>query len=90
MNRLDVINKLRDIFQELTPEIPFDELNFHEPFRAQVEVDSLDLYRIFVRIHRTMGILMPDSKLESFMSLDDLINYISEQPIHRPPPGPGL
>ncbi len=88
MNRTEVIKNLRPIFKELTPEIEFDQLKFNEPFRDQVEVDSLDLYRIFVRIHRVMGVFIPDSKLETFSSLDDLINFITEQPTLRQPPGP--
>lgn len=86
MRRETVVNELKKIFQDITPEIQLGKIKWAEPFRDQVEVDSLDLYRIFVRIHRTMGVYIPDSKLETFLSLDDLVNFISEQPGLRPPP----
>jgi acyl carrier protein len=85
MKREVVLRELKKIFSEITPEIELAKIKWSEPFRDQVEVDSLDLYRIFVRIHRTMGVYIPDSKLETFVSLDDLINFISEQPTLRPP-----
>ncbi len=89
MKREEILLALKDIFKEITPEIKFDEIKKEKPFREEVEIDSLDFYRIIVRIHRRLGVYIPDSKLENFLSLDDLVNFISGQPILHQPPVPG-
>ena len=83
MNSQEVKTVLRQIFHEIAPEIEFDLLDTSRSLRDQVEVDSFDFYRIVVLVNQRTGVNVPDSKIAEFRNIDQLINYISEQPNHR-------
>jgi acyl carrier protein len=84
MNPREVKLVLREIFHEIAPEIEFDHLITSKPLREQVEIDSFDFYRIMVKINQITGVNIPDSKMSEFKNIDQLIDYISEQPSHHP------
>ncbi len=68
---------LEEIFREVTPEIPFEEIDPTKPLRDQIEIDSYDLYRIIVRIAERTGVNIPDSVLGELKNLDQLLKYVS-------------
>lgn len=72
----NIINK---IFHQVAPEILYEKLDMNLPLREQIEIDSLDFYKIIVSLQKQTGIFVPDSKLAQFTSLNDLINYILEK-----------
>lgn len=83
MNSQEVKSLLKEIFHEIAPEIEFDHLNTSRALRDQVDIDSFDFYRIIVLVNQRSGVNVPDSKVAEFRNIDQLINYISEQPSHR-------
>lgn len=83
MNSQEVRLKLKEIFYEIAPEIEFDKLDLKRPLREQAEIDSFDFYRIIVMVNQRIGVNVPDSKIVEFRNIDQLINFISEQPSHR-------
>jgi acyl carrier protein len=68
---------LKEIFREVSPEIPFEKIDSTKPLREQVEIDSYDLYRIIVRISERTGVNIPDSVLGDLKNLDQLLKYVS-------------
>jgi acyl carrier protein len=86
----EIIMILKNIFHAIAPEIDFDEIDFKKSLRGQVEIDSLDFYRIMVLVHQNTCVSVPDSKLREFQNLDELIHYISAQSSHHQPQLPGL
>lgn len=85
MNITEVKVRLAKIFHKIAPEIDFDSLDTSRPLRDQIEMDSLDYYRVLVQVDRQLGVFVPDSKLAQFQNLDQLITFISEQPSHHQP-----
>jgi acyl carrier protein len=90
MDTTQIKNLLIPIFHEIAPEIDFLKVDTAKPLRDQVEIDSLDFYRIIVQLHHKTGIYVPDSKVMEFTNLDELIKYISEQPSPHQQQSPGL
>jgi acyl carrier protein len=80
----EVKSILKKIFSEIAPEINFNNLDTSRPLRDQVDIDSFDFYRIIVMVNQRTGVNVPDSKVIEFRNMDQLIQYISEQPNHRP------
>ncbi len=83
MNKDEVLNELAKIFYQITPEIEFKKINPTMPLRDQVEIDSLDFYRILTEIQKKLNVYVPDSKFRELKSLDDLASFISGQPNHH-------
>lgn len=84
MNTQEIKSLLKEIFHEIAPEIEFEKLDTARPLRDQVDIDSFDFYRIIVKVNQRTGVNVPDSKVAECRNIDQLINYISEQPNHRP------
>ncbi len=84
MNPQEIKLLLKEIFHEIAPEIEFDNLDTSRALRDQADIDSFDFYRIIVMVHQRTGVNIPDSKVAEFRNMDQLINYISEQPNHHP------
>jgi acyl carrier protein len=83
MNKDEVIAELAKIFYQITPEIEFKKINPTIPLRDQVEIDSLDFYRILAEVKKNLNVFVPDSKFRDLKSLDDLASFISGQPNHH-------
>ena len=83
MNPQEVKSILKEIFHEIAPEIEFNNLDTSRSLRDQTDIDSFDFYRIIVLVNQRTGVNVPDSKVAEFRKMDQLINYISEQPNHR-------
>ena len=83
MNKDEVLNELAKIFYQITPEIEFKKINPTMPLRDQVEIDSLDFYRILTEIQKKLNVYVPDSKFRELKSLDDLASFISGKPNHH-------
>lgn len=77
----------KEIFQEIAPEVLFEQVDTSRPLRDQIEIDSFDFYRIIVQISARTGVNIPDSKLTEMKNLDQLIEYVlqktSEQSTHH-------
>lgn len=78
MNVDSVKEVLQKIFHDIAPEIDLSRIKSSQPFRAQVEIDSFDFYRIIVQIDKETGVNIPDSKIPDLTTLDNLIDYITE------------
>jgi acyl carrier protein len=83
MNTEQVSDVLAKAFKEVAPEIDFKSLDLKQPLWRQVEIDSMDIYRILMILDKQTGIKVPDSKVRSFENLEALIQFITEQPIHH-------
>ena len=83
MEKNILIEMLKEIFFEIAPEIDFKLLNLKKSLRDQVDIDSFDFYRILVLLSQKTGIILPESKILEMKTLEELVNYIIEQPNHH-------
>lgn len=79
LNSEQISKIMNQIFHQVAPEILYEKLDMNLPLREQIEIDSLDFYKIIVSLQKKTGVFVPDSKLAQFTSLNDLITYILEQ-----------
>jgi acyl carrier protein len=84
MNREEVLKVLKSVFNTVAPEIDFVKIDISRPLRSQVEIDSMDFYRMLVLIHQQTGINIPDSKFRELKNLEELTQFIISQSNHRP------
>lgn len=76
MNRDAVKTEIKDIFHHVAPDIEFDELDLARPLNEQVEMDSIDFYRLLIQIDERMKVNVPDSMLHELKNLNGLIDYV--------------
>jgi len=71
----DVINQLRSLLMQIQPRLPqtwpSDSL-----FQSELGLDSLDLVELVARVEQRYGMLIADSELPRFVSLDAMADYI--------------
>ncbi len=67
------IHELRTI----RPGLPA-ELNPQARYRADLNLDSLDLVELVARLEQRYGLLVPDADLPQFVSIDATVRYVLE------------
>ncbi len=74
-DREQVIATLRDELRRISPHLPAD---WPAPalYRADLNLDSLDLVELVARIEQHYGVLIPDGDLACFVSLEASADYI--------------
>lgn len=83
LNSEMVKKNLKDIFYQVAPEVVFDNIKMDEAFRNQVEIDSLDLYKIITLIQKETGVFIPDTKVAELNSLNELVKYVLEEQVRH-------
>lgn len=78
MNRETIKNELKDIFHHIAPDIEFEALDLARPLHNQVDMDSMDFYRVLVDIHKRLGVNLPEAVLHELKNLNGLIDYIKD------------
>ena len=63
--------------REICPEMPATFAS-NARFRADLNLDSLDLVELVARIEQRYAVFVPDADLEQFISLDATMRYITE------------
>jgi acyl carrier protein len=73
--RNELIAQVRAVLRSIQPRLPLtwpDGLLF----QADLNLDSLDLVELVARIEQQYGLLIPDSDLQGFISLDAMADYL--------------
>lgn len=68
-----VTHELRTI----RPSLPAD-LGPQTRYRADLNLDSLDLVELVARLEQAFGLLVPDADLPQFVSIDATVRYVLE------------
>lgn len=79
MTEEQVQQELKKIFKKVAPEIEFDLINLNRPLRDQVEIDSMDFYKILVEINKATRVNVPDSVILELQNLKDLISFVAKK-----------
>ena len=62
--------------RSVAPETDFDSVNPNLPLRDQVDIDSMDFLNIVLRIHKDLGIDIPESDYAKLSTLNAFIAYL--------------
>jgi acyl carrier protein len=74
-DREQVIATMRDELRRISPQLPAD-WPASAPYRSELNLDSLDLVELVARIEQHYGLLIPDSDLACFVSLEASADYV--------------
>jgi acyl carrier protein len=64
---------------EIAPEADLDTLEPGVPFRAQLDLDSMDLLNFVVALHAALGIDIPEADYPKLTTLDACVGYLDER-----------
>ena len=82
-NQHEIELKLRKIIAEQLG-VPEDEIVNDSLFIDDLGVNSLDFYEIIIEIQDTFGLQIPDEVVERIDSVQDAVNYVSNQLLPKP------
>jgi acyl carrier protein len=79
MSRDEIRTAVFRCFRRIAPEIEPDQIVPDIPFRAQLDIDSMDYLNIMICLHNELGVEIPEEDYGKLMTLDRTVAYLSEQ-----------
>jgi acyl carrier protein len=64
------------VLGEIAPEADLDALKPDLPFRAQLDLDSMDLLNFVVALHAALGVDIPEADYPKLTTLDACVEYL--------------
>jgi len=55
---------------------PVDAFDRQARFREDLGADSLDLFELMFRVEEELGLVIPDSAISEFRTLEDVLDYL--------------
>ena len=77
MNQQEILNLIKGCLLMVAPEIEFEKINTGRNFRAQIELDSYDMYKFIAKLEDSTKVVLPETTLRNIETLNDLIQYLS-------------
>lgn len=65
------------LLRAIAPEIEPDELDFAQPLRSQVDLDSMDWLNFLVSLSERFGVAIPEADYARLVSFDDVLDYLA-------------
>jgi acyl carrier protein len=73
-------NELKDLvlktLGDIAPEAELDDIDPHENFRDQVDIDSVDFLNFVIALHTATGLEIPEVDYPKLSSLDGAVKYL--------------
>lgn len=79
MQTTDLRNTVHALLKSIAPEIEPAVLDAAAPLRDQIDLDSMDYLNFIVGLHEQLKVEIPESDYRKLVSLDDIVNYLSEK-----------
>jgi acyl carrier protein len=76
MNRTDILKQIQNALENTAPEINFEKINKDGIFRAQVEIDSYDMYRFLSQLEATTQVTIPETFFRRMVTIEEIVDYI--------------
>lgn len=73
----EVLSFVTQELRTIRPSLP-SELQPQARYRADLNLDSLDLVELVARLEQRYGVLVPDADLPQFVSIDATVRYVLE------------
>ncbi len=64
------------LLRAIAPELEADALDFAQPLRRQVDLDSMDWLNFLVSLSERFGVNIPEADYAQLVSLDNVLNYL--------------
>jgi len=74
-----VRDAIDEILLDVVPNARLEVLDRSRPFRAQLDMDSMDVLTIVEQIHARLHVNIPERDYDRVASLDDLAAYVASR-----------
>jgi acyl carrier protein len=68
-----------EILKTLAPEIDPARIIPDQPWRAQIDLDSMDWLNVLAAVHEKLGVKIPESDFGKVVTLDSIVVYLAEK-----------
>ena len=79
MDPLLVRNQVLSTLKRIAPEVEPEQLHCDRSLREEVDLDSMDWLRLIEALHRSLGIVIPETDYQHVDTLDKLVAYLMQK-----------
>jgi acyl carrier protein len=76
MTRSEAQTRIRHALETVAPEVDAASLAEDVALRDQVDLDSMDLLRFVVELHKQLGVTVPEADYSKLSTLGGAIDYV--------------
>lgn len=79
MDPLSVRNQVLSALKSIAPEVEPEQFHSDRSLREEVDLDSMDWLRLIEALHRSLGIVIPETDYQHVDTLDKLVAYLMQK-----------
>lgn len=76
MTPAEIRDEILDILEDISPDEELDDLNDDEPFRDQLELDSMDFLDIVMELRKRHRVQIPEEEYGNLASMTSTVEYL--------------
>lgn len=76
MTPAEIREEILDILEDITPDEDFDSLDDTQPFRDQLELDSMDFLDIVMELRKRHRVQIPEEDYGELASMSSTVSYL--------------
>jgi acyl carrier protein len=76
MTKDEIREEVLDILQDIAPDQDLSELDDEQPFREQLELDSMDFLDIVMELRKRHRIQVPEGDYQQLASMESTVTYL--------------
>lgn len=76
MTPAEIREEILDILEDITPDEDFDSLDDEQPFRDQLELDSMDFLDIVMELRKRHRVQIPEEDYGELASMSSTVSYL--------------
>ena len=76
MNEEQIRNVILDILDNIAPDEDLSDLDDSQPFRDQMELDSMDFLDIVMELRKRYRIQIPEEDYPNLVTMDSTVTYL--------------
>lgn len=61
---------------EVAPEVDLQAIRFDQPVRDQIDLDSMDFLNILIKVHRALGVNVPEADYAKLATINGFVAYL--------------
>ncbi len=77
MSEEEIRKAVLDALHRVAPDVNVADLDPSGDLREEADLDSVDILRVVVRLHETLGVDVPETDYEEMTSLDRAVAYLA-------------
>jgi acyl carrier protein len=80
MNEREIRDVVVETLGEIVPELDPATLAHNQPFRDQLDIDSMDFLNFLVAVDQKLGVEIPEADYGRLQTVDSLVAYLTRSP----------